>query len=79
VSLRPEFVRELNLRSYANAERFIFGSQKKVQDMRAARRQHVPRLARVAPRGPRMHIVEDDNTSPTGLRITRTLKPEPRD
>jgi hypothetical protein len=75
----PEFVQELNLRSYANAERFIFGSQKAVQDIHAARTRHGVRLGQVTPRGPRLHMVEDDDRSPTGLRITRTFKPEPRD
>ena len=69
---------ELNLRSYANAERFIFGSQKAASDIQAARRSHARRLASLAPRGPHMHIVEDDPGSPSGLRIAKTFKPRPR-
>jgi hypothetical protein len=74
-----EFARELNLRSYAHAERFVFGFQRAVQDVHAARGPHGPRLAAVAPRGPRMHMVADDPTSPTGVRITKTFAPKPRD
>jgi hypothetical protein len=74
-----EFVRELNLRTYANAERYIFGSQKAAQDVHAMRRSQRPRLAALAPRGPRLHMVEDDPSSPTGLRITRTFGPQRRE
>jgi hypothetical protein len=73
-----EFARELNLRSYAAAERYIFGSQRTVQAVRAMRTSHAGRLAQLAPRGPRMHMVEDDESSASGLRITKTFAPKPR-
>jgi HAMP domain-containing protein len=75
----PEFVEELNLRSYAAAERYIFGTQRAVTDVHRLRRTRATRLAQVAPRGPRMHIVADDPGSPTGLRIVRTFSPNPRE
>ena len=68
-----EFIRELNLRSYATSERFVFGSQQAVTDVYSLRQTQRLRLAQVAPRGPRMHIVEDDPGSPTGVRITQTF------
>lgn len=74
-----EFARELNLRSYACAERYVFGSQNTAQDVHAMRRSHRGRLAELAPRGPRLHMVEGDPSSQTGLRITRTFGPQPRE
>lgn len=71
-----EFVRELNLRSYAHASRYVFGSQKAVQDVHAMRTTRAPRLVQVAPRGPRLHMLEDDQDSPTGVRITQTFAPQ---
>lgn len=74
-----EFARELNLRSYAHAERFVFGFQRAVQDVHAARRAHgpAPRRSRTAwashahGRG-RPHLAH-------GVRITKTFAPKPRD
>jgi hypothetical protein len=70
------FALDLNLRTYAHADRFVFGSQKAVQVVRSARRSHGARLGAVAPRGPRMHLVEGDPRA--GLRIMRTFAPGPR-
>jgi hypothetical protein len=71
-----EFGRELNLRSYANAERFIFGSQQAVQNVRAQSKANAPRVATLTQTGePRLHIVEDDDST-GGLRITQTFAPE---
>jgi uncharacterized protein DUF4238 len=72
------FVQELNLRSYAHASRYIFGSQKMAQDVHAMRTTRGPRLAQVAPRGPRLRMLEDDEDSPAGVRISRTFAPKPR-
>lgn len=74
----PSFALDLNLRTYAHADRFVFGHQRDLQEMRTARRRFGARLAEVAPRGPRLHLVEDDATSPTGLRIADTFAPKPR-
>jgi Protein of unknown function (DUF4238) len=73
-----EFALDLNLRSYAAAERFIFGSQEAVTAVHRLRRTHAPRLATVVSRGPRVHMVEDDPSSPAGLRITKTFEPRSR-
>jgi hypothetical protein len=71
-----EFGRELNLRSYANAERFIFGSQQAVQNVRAQSKANAPRVATLTQTGePRLHIVEDDDST-GGLRITQTFAPK---
>lgn len=53
-----EFAQDLNLRSYAACDRYIFGSQKAVQDVRAMRTTYARRLIEVAPRPPRLHILE---------------------
>jgi hypothetical protein len=74
----PEFAQELNLRSYATAERYIFGSQAAVQTVRALAKANAARLRALAPRGPRLHIVEDDETEPGALRITQTFGPKQR-
>jgi hypothetical protein len=74
-----EMVLDLNLRSYAHADRYLFGSQRTLQDLRTARRSHGAWLAEVTPRGGRMHIVEDDPDSEDGLlQITQTFAPERR-
>jgi hypothetical protein len=73
-----DFAEELNLRSYANAERYIFGSQAAVQRVRADAKANPPRLVELAPRGPRVHIVEDEEGKPGRLRITDTFAPKPR-
>ncbi len=71
-----EFARELNLRSYANAQRYIFGSQQAVQTVRAQSKANPALVAALRSRGPRLHIVEDDNTNTGALRITKTFGPE---
>lgn len=71
-----EFVQELNLRSYATAERYTFGSQEAVQTVRAQAKANAARVTLLTPRGPRLHIVEDDETKPGVLRITQTFGPK---
>ena len=72
-----EIVLDLNLRSYAHADRYLFGSQRALQDLRTARRSHRARLAEVTPRGGRMHILEEDPESEDGLlHITQTFAPQ---
>jgi hypothetical protein len=73
---KREFVQELNLRSYATAERYIFGSQDAVQTVRAQAKANPPRVRLLTLRGPRLHMVEDDETSPSSLRITQTFGPK---
>jgi hypothetical protein len=74
-----EFVLDMNLRTYSHADRFMFGSQHSLQDLRAARRVHGVRLAEVAPRGGRVHILEADPDPSTGLlQITQTFAPQRR-
>jgi hypothetical protein len=70
-----EFVEELNLRSYAHAQRFVFGSQKAVCDTHAAAKRNATRLLAVSPVGGRIHMVEDDPERADGaVKITRTFK-----
>jgi Protein of unknown function (DUF4238) len=69
-----EFGRDLNLRTYATADRYIFGSQIAVQRVHALRRTHRPRLAELAPRGPRVHLVEDADEGSGNLQITKTFR-----
>lgn len=70
-----EFVEELNLRSYAHAQRFIFGSQKAACDTHAAAKRNATRRIAVSPVGGRIHMVEDDPAGGEGaVRITRTFK-----
>jgi hypothetical protein len=70
-----EFVEELNLRSYAHAQRFIFGSQKAVCDTHAAAKRNATRRIAVSPVGGRIHMVEDDPERGEGaVKITRTFK-----
>jgi Protein of unknown function (DUF4238) len=70
-----EFVEELNLRSYAHAQRFIFGSQKAVCDTHAAAKRNATRRIAVSPVGGRVHMVEDDPERGEGaVKITRTFK-----
>jgi Protein of unknown function (DUF4238) len=79
IAATEEIALDLNLRSYAHADRFLFGSQRTLQDLRTARRSHGARLAEVAPRGGRMHILEEDPDSETGLlQITQTFAPQRR-
>jgi len=76
-----DFAQDLNLRSYAASDRYIFGSQKAVQDTHALRRTHARRLIEVAPRPPRLHILESKvgpATVPPG-KIVKTIIPQPRD
>lgn len=73
-----EFVRELNLRSYAQADKYVFGSQRAVTELHASRRRYRRRLAQVSTRSPSFHIVEDDPERPGGVRVTRTYRPRPR-
>lgn len=73
------FTLDLNLRSYAHGDRYVFGRQQDVQNLRTARRRYRVRLAEVTPRGPRFHIVEDDPSAATGLRIARTFAPKQRE
>ena len=70
------FALDLNLRSYAQADRFVFGSQKALQDLRSARHTHAARLSEVARRGPRSHFVEGDTE--TGFEIKQTFAPKRR-
>lgn len=67
-----EVVLDLNLRTYASAEWTIFGpSQASVQDARRAARQQRGRVARLAPRAPRIHIAErfEDEPEPFAKRV----------
>jgi hypothetical protein len=79
IPANEKIVLDLNLRSYAHADRYLFGSQRTLQDLRTARRSHRARLAEVTPRGGRMHILEEDPDSEDGLlQITQTFAPQRR-
>lgn len=70
-----EFVDELNLRSYAHAQRFIFGSQKAVCDTHAAAKRNATRRIAVSPVGGRIHLLEDDPERGDGAaKVVQTFK-----
>jgi hypothetical protein len=70
------FALDLNLRSYAQTDRFVFGSQRVLQDLRSGRHAHAARLGAVARRGPRSHFVEGDHQD--GFEIKQTFAPQRR-
>jgi hypothetical protein len=76
---RDEFVRELNLRSYAHAQRYVYGSQGAVCGVHAAAKANRPHVLRVTPLPPRIHLVEDDPAEVGRLRVFRTFSPRPDD
>lgn len=71
-------MREMNLRSYAHAQRYVFGSQRAVTSVRADARRFAARLAQLRPPPPQLHILEEDQQAPDDLlRITHTITPRP--
>jgi hypothetical protein len=54
------YAEELNLRTYAQSQRFVYGSQKIVCDTHRAAKADRVRLSAVTPSPPRLHILEDD-------------------
>jgi len=73
-----EIVRELNLRTYAHASRYIFGSQRAATMVRAEARRSGPRLGQLRPSPPQVHFLEEDASAPDVLRVTHTVTPTPR-
>jgi Protein of unknown function (DUF4238) len=69
-------VAEINLRSYANAGRYIFGSQQGVTGVRARARQRPAEVAsrRAAPG--QLHILEADESDPDVMRLTQSFTAE---
>lgn len=68
-------VDELNLRTYAHAQRFIFGSQEAVTASRSYARRNSRRRREVTPGPPRIHILEDDPGSPGVMRAAHVFEP----
>lgn len=68
-------VDELNLRTYAHAQRFIFGSQEAVSNARTYARRNPRRRREVTPGSPRIHILEDDPRAPGLMRAAHIFEP----
>jgi hypothetical protein len=64
---------ELNLRTYAHAQRFVYGSQHAVCDTHRTAKANRSRLAVLAPAPPRLHILEDDPTKPAVMRAVKVF------
>ncbi len=73
---RDELVWELNLRTYAHAQRYVYGEQKAVCDAHAFARRNRARLAAVRPGLPRVHILEDHPDKPGLMRAVKVFEPK---
>jgi hypothetical protein len=67
------FFEQLNLLSYASAQRYIFGSQKAVTEVHAFAKRHPENVAYLVPKPSQLHLVEDVPGSPGAVRIKRTV------
>jgi hypothetical protein len=66
---------ELNLRTYAYAQRYVFGSQQAVCDAHRYAREHAARRIAVTPGPPRLHILEDNPERPGLMRASKVFEP----
>jgi hypothetical protein len=64
---------EFNLRTYAHAQRHVFGNQKTVCDTHSAAKANPVRLRAVMPPPPRFHLLEDDPAVPGLMRAMEVL------
>jgi hypothetical protein len=67
------YVEELNLRTYAHAQRFVYGSQQAVCNTHRTAKANQSRLGVLAPAPPRLHILEDDPTKPGVMRAANVF------
>ena len=72
---REEHVAEMNLRTYAHAQTYIYGDQTSVCGTRAFARRNGARLAAVRPGPPRIHILEDHPDKPGLMRAVKVFEP----
>ena len=66
-------VEEFNFRTYAHAQRYIFGTQKAVCDTHSAAKANPARLRALMPPPPRFHLLEDDPSAPGLMRAMEVL------
>jgi hypothetical protein len=71
------FAHELNLRTYAHAQRYVFGSQQAVCESHRHAKDNAPRLIALAPAPPRLHILEEDPDQPGLMRAWKVFEPAP--
>ena len=69
------FVKELNLRTYASAQRYVYGAQKAVCDTRSNAKANPRRLAELTPRPGALHVLEDDPYRPGVMRERKRFVP----
>jgi hypothetical protein len=68
-----EFFDQLNLLSYATAQRYVFGSQNAVCDVHSFAKKNRDNVAYLTPKPPEFHLVEDVPGSKETIRIKRTI------
>jgi hypothetical protein len=74
----PDFVDELNLRTYTHAQRYIYGSQQAVCDAHRYARANPARRIQLAPAPTRVHILEDDPDQPGMMKAWKVFEPKPQ-
>ena len=67
-------VSDLNLRTYAHAQRYVFGSQQAASDTRRAAKARPARVGAYSPPPPRLHLLEDDPDEPGVMRALRVFE-----
>jgi len=67
-------VDDLNLRTYANAQRYVYGAQHAVTDTRRAAKSRPARVGAYSPPPPRLHVLEDDPDEPGVMRALRVFE-----
>ena len=67
------YAHELNLRTYAHAQRFVYGSQEAVCATHRAAKANLARAIVLAPKPPRLHILEDDPAEPGLMRAIQVF------
>lgn len=67
-------VADLNLRTYAHAQRYVYGSQQAVSDTRRAAKAKPGRVGAYSPPPPRLHLLEDDPEEQGVMRAIRVFE-----
>jgi hypothetical protein len=67
-------INDLNLRTYANAQRYVYGSQRAVTDTRRRAKARPSRVGTYAPAPSRLHILEDHPDEPGHMRAVRVFE-----
>lgn len=64
----------LNLRTYAHAQRYVYGSQENVTRTRRAAKNNPARVGTYSPPPPRLHLLEDDPDEEGAMRAIRVFE-----